>query len=118
MAPEHKPRQSTNIAAENMAIEKSEQPKPENAGAKELEKNTVQEATSQEKSLGRLRLSIIAVALWFAVFLYSLVSVRHFSGHAKKLTCGNYTGHYYRVQCNPQHYGRVPQYLRCWMVRK
>jgi len=85
MASENRPHPST-----NMAMVKSEQPKPENAGAKEPEQNTVQKTTSQEKSLGWLRLSIIGVGLWFAVFLYSLVSVRHLSGCAKKLTCGNY----------------------------
>lgn len=67
-------------------MEKSEQPYLENAlvghGGDETDQNTVPEApnnqpeeTSPDKSLGWPRLLFIGIGLWFAVFLYSLVSL-------------------------------------------
>ena len=66
--------------------ERSEQPDPENAlvgrGAEDPEQNTVKEyqdgppdKSPPDKSPGALKLSLIAVGLCFAVFLYSLVSL-------------------------------------------
>lgn len=81
MASEDSSDRSTNITTE-----KSEQPNSENASVEhkteDPEQNKVQEnpdskpeETSPEQSLGWPRLLFIGVGLWFAVFLYSLVSL-------------------------------------------
>lgn len=51
------------------------------------------EETSPDKFLGWSRMFFIGVGLWFAVFLYSLVSLwpwsKRLSGYASKLTFGD-----------------------------
>jgi hypothetical protein len=80
MASEHSSHKS------NKSSEKFEQPIAEDAteghGAQVPEHSAIQEtsedkpeATSPDETLGWARLLIIGVGLWFAVFLYSIVSL-------------------------------------------